>query len=235
MGGVGHNLEHWFVDWVCRREEPNDLRVVEMPRGGRAILTVVAGVLAAMPAPTSAQWAHTSVTFAYSAPLPGGMRGEMMSPSLLGSARRGGPFLSVGFEHGRGLGARIELVYSRHATGPWVEAPKYHGRPVFAADKETTSGAMVSVLIPVTHVSGSPLRVSAGVGVLRTGLRGWGIIGGDAVVHAHASNVAPALGAGLELPIPFAGHDVVLAVRGAQLVSRERGGGYLAAGVGVRW
>lgn len=210
-------------------------RVVEMPRGGRAILTVMAGVLAAAPAPVSAQWAHTSVTFAYSAPLPGGMGGEMTSSALLGGARRGGPFVSVGFEHGRGLGVRIELVYSRHATGPWVNAPEYHGRPVFAAEKETTSGVMASVLIPVTHVSGSPLRVSAGAGVLRTGLRGFEIIGGDAGGPAHASNVAPALGAGLELPIPFAGHDVVLAVRSAQLISRERGGGYLAAGVGVRW
>lgn len=202
--------------------------------GARAVLAVVVGVVVATPAPGSAQAYHTSVTLAYSALVPKAMRGEMASDVRVGGAAFGGPFVSLAIERGTELGLRIEAVYSHHSCSPGYVLGESASGEVYAAEREDTEGVMASALIPLTHVGGSPLRLSLGVGVLRTVLRGHGVKNYQ-YEPVTDSNVAPALGAGLELPVPFAGHDVVLTVRGAQLASDKRGGGYLAAGVGWRW
>jgi hypothetical protein len=93
---------------------------------------------------------------------------------------------------------------------------------------------MASLLVPVIAAPGGHLRAVVAAGVLRTQLRGFATTGGDAGEVTTAAHTAPGIGVGFELPMPLAGRRLRIVVRANQLISEERGGGSMAAGVGFR-
>lgn len=196
------------------------------------IRSVFAVLAMACPISGSAQSLHVMGTVGYSAPVPSSVRGQMSAPGAIASATRGGPMLTMGVEHGTRVGWSIEAVYSRHSSS---RLDFVGNSGTLAAELEETSGLMVSGFLPAADLWGRSLRVMGSIGVLRTRLKGHGIVGGDAVGPLTASNTGPAAGAGLELPIACEGHDLLLSARAGQLLGHERGGGYAGVGIGLRW
>jgi hypothetical protein len=197
------------------------------------VVRALAIALIVVPGPGEAQGFRTSTLIGYSAPVPGALRGEMMSPAAIGSALQGGPFIGFGLERPAPVGLRLDAVYSRRSSEPRQQAAS---GSAYAAEREVTVGAVANLLLPIARPSGTAMvRMSLGPGVMRAELRGHGIIGGDGVTPVSQSRVAPALGAGIEFLGRLRGVDALLALRGGQMLSRERGGGYIAAGVGVLW
>lgn len=200
------------------------------------LLLAVTSALGLLPSSATAQRYQALVTVGYSTPAPDPVAGEYgRDRRYMVAAEDGGVFVSAGVERAGDVGVRVEALFSRHSSAEWQPVAQRGNELAFLAEQEETAGVMASLMVPVLGRGGTQLRVAPAAGVLRTEMRGFITVGGDAGMIDTVSNTAPALGAGLELSTGVLGPDVMLFARGAQLVSRHRGGGQFAVGAGVRF